>query len=190
MVSSDLPAPLPSSPLERTEPPDFLTVFRTHCSFAWRALRSFGVAEHSLDDALQEVFIVVHRRLGDFEGRASLKTWLYAITYRVAQSHRRRSRQQDVDELSNELPAPGPTPFEAAERAEAGELVLSFLEALPDSKRDVFVLCVLEDLSAPEASSILQVNVNTVYSRLRHVRAEFKQMLVEREAKIRRRNGE
>jgi RNA polymerase sigma-70 factor (ECF subfamily) len=147
------------------------------------------VAEHALDDALQEVFIVVHRRLGDFEGRASLRTWIYAITYRVAQSHRRRSRQQEVEELSSDLPALGPTPLEAAERAQAGELVLSFLEGMPDSKRDVFVLCVLEDLSAPEASSILDVNVNTVYSRLRHVRAEFKQMLDEHEAQFRRSHG-
>jgi RNA polymerase sigma-70 factor, ECF subfamily len=178
VVSSDLPVARAAARLE-LEPsvPDFLTVFRTHCNFAWRALRSFGVDAHALDDALQEVFIVVHRRLPEFEARSSLKTWIYAITYRVAQAYRRRSRQDEVEELAHELPAPGPSPFDIAARAEASELVLSFLEGLSDAKRDVFVLCVLEELSVPEASNVLGVGLNTVYSRLRLVREDFKRAL-------------
>ncbi len=182
VARSDLPASLAAESAEiPAPPPNFLTVFRTHCNFAWRALRSFGVDAHSLDDALQEVFLVVHRRLPSFEARSSLGTWIYAITYRVAQSHRRRSRKNEPEELSLELPAPGPCPFDAAARVEAGEFVLTFLQGLSDAKRDVFVLCVLEELSAPDASRILEIGLNTVYSRLRLARADFKRALAERD---------
>src|ERR1044071_899212 len=82
---------------------EFVALFREHCDFVWRVLRTLGVAPDALDDALQEVFLVVHRRLPEFEGRSALNTWIYAIAYRVAQSQRRRARRARLESLPDDM---------------------------------------------------------------------------------------
>jgi len=120
------------------------------------------------------VFLTVHRRLHEFEGRSSLQTWIYAITYRTALNYRRRDQRQRCEELVVEPEADLPGPGERLERARAGRFVMQFLDGVSADKRDVFVLSVLEELTAPEVATILGVKLNTVYSRLRLVRADFK----------------
>ena len=66
-------------------------VYRDHLDYVWWTLRALGVVESALDDAAQDVFIVVHRRLDEFEGRATMKTWLYQIARRVALRYRSRA---------------------------------------------------------------------------------------------------
>jgi RNA polymerase sigma-70 factor (ECF subfamily) len=183
------PSAVASSPLERRLPdssvqwptadalPDLATLFRSHFDFVWRVARSLGVPAASIDDAVQDVFLTVHRRLSEFEGRASMRTWIYAITYRTAQNHRRRGQRQRCDALLEEPLAEGPGPGEQLEHARAGQFVMKFLEGVSADKRDVFVLSVLEELSAPEVAEILGVKLNTVYSRLRLVRADFRAAL-------------
>jgi RNA polymerase sigma-70 factor (ECF subfamily) len=154
--------------------PDLATLFRTHFDFVFRVARSLGVPAGAIDDAVQDVFLTVHRRLSEFEGRSSLRTWIYAITYRTAQNHRRRVQRLRCDPLVEEPMAELPGPGEQLEQARAGKFVMQFLETVSPDKRDVFVLCVLEELSAPEVAEILGVKLNTVYSRLRLVRADFR----------------
>jgi RNA polymerase sigma-70 factor (ECF subfamily) len=131
-----------------------------------------------VDDALQDVFLTVHRRLPDFEGRSSVKTWIYSITHHTARNYRRRAQRDSGEVLSPELPVDGPTPRQHAEGAQASEFVMEFLDSVSSDKRDVFVLCVLEELTAPDAAQVLDVKLNTVYSRLRLVRAEFRVALL------------
>lgn len=184
------PRAVGTSPLERVprEPsaewpsavqplPDLATLFRSHFDFVWRVARSLGVPPGALDDAVQDVFLTVHRRLSEFEGRASVRTWIYAITYRTAQNHRRLSQRQRCDALLEEPLADAPDPAQQLESARAGQFVMRFLEGVSADKRDVFVLSVLEELSAPEVAEILGVKLNTVYSRLRLVRADFRAAL-------------
>src|SRR5262245_65871367 len=71
------------------EPMTFREVYDEHFRFVWRSLRRLGVRESDVADAVQDVFVVVHRRLGDFEGRSKVTTWLYGICYRVAKDRRR-----------------------------------------------------------------------------------------------------
>jgi len=178
MASSDLSGLLAAS-VQGTcsEPLEFTAVFRQHFDFVWRALRSFGVPDSVLDDAVQEVFISVHRRLPEFEGRSSLKTWIYSVAYRTAQNHRRAVRRRDTSPLGSNLVSAEPGPGERLESAQAGRFVLDFLNQLPAERRDVFVLCVLEEMTAPDAAEILGVRLNTVYSRLRLARASFREAL-------------
>ena len=75
--------------------PSFDQIYAQHFAFVWRVLRTFGVAEAALEDAAQDVFVVVHRRLPEFEGRSAITTWLFAIARRVAGSHRRRVTRED-----------------------------------------------------------------------------------------------
>lgn len=167
----------PAVPSDSVRPAEFSEVFRSHFDFVWRALRSFGVPEAGIDDAVQDVFLCVHRRLPEFEGRSSLKTWIYAIAYRTAQNHRRGVRRTQAQPLLVEPESKEPGPGERVQSSQASRFVLEFLEQQPPERRDVFVLCVLEELSAPDAAEILQVKLNTVYSRLRLARADFRTAL-------------
>jgi RNA polymerase sigma-70 factor, ECF subfamily len=175
VVTAELSRVLAIAPGEpRAGAREFTAVFRGHFDFVWRTIRSLGVADAAVDDAVQEVFICVHRRLPEFEHRSTLKTWIYSIAYHTAQNYRRSARRRDTAELDLELPSREPGPGEHAAGAQASRFVLEFLDKIARERRDVFVLCVLEELSAPDVAEILQVKLNTVYSRLRLARADFR----------------
>jgi RNA polymerase sigma-70 factor (ECF subfamily) len=162
--------------------PSFDAVYAAHVGFVWRIVRTFGVPEPQLEDAVQDVFVVVHRRLAEWEGRAAITTWLFAIARRVASVHRRRA-----DKRTRELPmeqideqgaraasgAAGADPFADLSRAQAAATVLAILDRIDEDKRIVFALVELEQLSVPEVARMLALNLNTTYSRLRLARAAF-----------------
>jgi RNA polymerase sigma-70 factor (ECF subfamily) len=153
------------------------TLYREHYAFVWRVLRRCGVPEADVDDAVQEVFLVVHRRLGDFEGQCSERTWLYAVAVRVASTLRRTLRRRELrrDRAGADLHATTPIdPEDELSRAQAGQILQSLLDELDDKKRTVFVLAELEGVKVPEISRILGVNPRTVYSRLRLARQSFR----------------
>jgi RNA polymerase sigma-70 factor, ECF subfamily len=160
------PAPLPS----------FEAIYDAHFPYIWRSVQRLGVAPGQVDDVVQDVFIVAHRKLGSFEARSQLRTWLYGIALRVARAYRgRAAREGPVLDTTNEvLPAPsGTRPDARAEQAEAARVVNLLLDTLDDDQREVFVLAELEQLSAPEIAEALEVKLNTVYSRLRLGRQAF-----------------
>ena len=164
----------------------FDSVYDEHFPFVWRSVRRLGVAEASVDDVTQEVFLVVHRRLADFEGRSSLKTWLYGVVLRVVRGHRRtlqRKTRPQGGELEAIEDTTAATPYESAEKAQAVRLLHALLDALDDDKREVFVLAELEQLPAPEIAEATGTNVNTVYSRLRAARREFEEAVARHRAR-------
>src|SRR5262249_12085268 len=61
----------------------FADVYEALFAFVWRSVRRLGVDEGAVDDVVQEIFVIVHRRLHDFEGRSSVKTWIFGIVLRV-----------------------------------------------------------------------------------------------------------
>lgn len=152
--------------------------YDAHFDFVWRSVRRLGVSESSLEDATQEVFIVAFRRQADFEGRSSVRTWLYGIAFHVARRFARATARVCTEEISEGVPdCVGPTPQEALSRAQAVRTLYSLLDNLDPDKRSVFVMAELEQLSAPEISEITGVRLNTVYSRLRAARSEFEAAL-------------
>jgi len=155
--------------------PSFDELYGNYFDFVWRTVRRFGVPPAQLEDAVQDVFVVVHRRLPDYEPRHSPKSWLYAIAHRVASDHRRTQRRKGGGlPISDSIPAPSlDGPLEGAVRRESGDIVLGFLETLDDARREVFVLAELEQMSAPEISDLVKANTSTVYSRLRSARQEL-----------------
>jgi RNA polymerase sigma-70 factor (ECF subfamily) len=152
--------------------PTFDEVYTAHVAFVWRTLRTFGVADAQLEDAVQDVFVIVHRRLPEWEGRAQLTTWLFAIARRVASSHRRKAGTARTEPMLDE-PAGGADTFAAMQRAQAAATVMAILDAMDEDKRIVFALVELEQLSVPEIAKLLSINLNTAYSRLRLARAAF-----------------
>lgn len=156
---------------------DVTEVYEAHYRYVWRCLRSLGVREAQLDDALQDVFIVVQRRLAEFDGKVALSTWLYAIALRVARKARERARRDalktDSGATSDDAPAPNPDAEATLHHNERLLMARAALESLDDDKREVFVLAQVEQMSAPEMARILGVPINTVYSRLRAARQAF-----------------
>jgi RNA polymerase sigma-70 factor (ECF subfamily) len=150
----------------------FDTVYAGNVAFVWRVLRTFGVSEAQIEDAVQDVFVVVHRRLPEFEGRAAITTWLFAIARRVA-SAARRKRAGDRTETMKDEPAGDADTFAQLSRAQAAATVMAILETMDEDKRIVFALVELEQLSVPEVATMLSLNLNTAYSRLRLARAAF-----------------
>ena len=143
--------------------PSLAEIYDRHVAMVWRTLRALGVDEAAVDDAVQDVFIVVHRKLGQFEGRSALSTWIYGIARRVASQYRRRRRVDgDPARLAREV-EPGPSPREDVERRQAAQLVME-----------------LEQLPAPVVAELLGIPVNTAYSRLRLARARFEAALARR----------
>lgn len=153
--------------------PRFDEVYEELFDFVWRSLRRLGVSRAGIDDAVQDVFVVVHRRLAEFEGRSSVRTWVFGIALRVARDHRRRARRKGGHApLDPRIPDEGPGPAESLARWEAVRELDRILGALDEDKRAVFVLMEIEEMSAPDAALALGANVNTVYSRLRAARRE------------------
>jgi RNA polymerase sigma-70 factor, ECF subfamily len=163
---------------DEARPYDFRELYAQHFAFVWRCLRASGVQDSSLDDAAQDVFVAVHRNLAGFRGDSSVRTWLYGVVRNVAQNQRRSVRRRGVQgELDEHLRASDPDPLEVAEGRDAAEFVQRFAAQLTESKRDVFVLALVEQLTIPEVAEILQIPLNTAYSRLRIVRQELQQAL-------------
>lgn len=163
----------PTQPKDPPDPADvFEALYRSHHDFVRRSLRAMGVPEAATDDITQDVFIIVHRRLSSFDHRSALKGWIYGIARNCARRHRqRRMRFTPSLELVH-APAPA-LPDSEFERRQAARVVEAFLARLDAGKHGVFVLCEVEGMTAPEAAGVLGVKLNTIYSRLRTVRALF-----------------
>jgi RNA polymerase sigma-70 factor (ECF subfamily) len=165
-------------PLERER--SFEVLYDTLFDFVFRCLRRLGVPSAYAEDACQEVFIVMHRRLGDLRSDASERAFLFGIATRVASQYRRKSARHAGSEWSDHIAASHQAgPFDAVAAAQAAELLERFLSQLDHDQRSVFMLMELEDFSAPEVAEALAAKLNTVYSRLRLARARFMRFLSE-----------
>ncbi|MFZ6180750.1 RNA polymerase sigma factor [Nannocystis pusilla] len=157
--------------------PALVAVYREHFQFVWRSARRLGAPAAALDDVVQDVFLIVARRLTEFRGEASMRTWLFAITMRVVQVHRRSaSRHLRRVEAFAEAHAEGGGSDPYA-RKDATDTLLKLLDQLDDERRAVFVLAELEGMTAQEIAAGLALNVNTVYSRLRAARQQLERAL-------------
>ena len=151
------------------------SVVEQHADFVWRALRRMGVAPEQADDAVQEVFIVTSRKLGDVESGRE-KAFLYGVATNVAAHARRsraRSREMTGDENAFETKDDAPDPEMQLAGAQARAQLDRVLGGLPADLREVFVLFELEELSVVEIARLLTVPQGTVASRLRRAREEF-----------------
>lgn len=179
--SASLTTELPVS--DSTDEAAFAALYAEQFLFVWRCLRGLGVAPLALEDAAQDVFVVVHRRLFTFQGESSLRTWLFGIVRRIAYRYRRTAKRKGLvaePEHEHEPATSEPGPLERAQEVEAARFVDRFASGLDDRKREVFVLGILEGLSVPEVAEALGVPLNTAYTRLRRARLEFRKALAER----------
>lgn len=154
----------------------FTATYRGHARFVARMLRGLGVSDHALDDAVQDVFVVVHKRWADRPGDQIVRRWLVAIARRVA-SHHRRGRRRWLSKLAALPRESGGSRCIALERQtelrEELARVQTFLDGLPERQRLAFLLVEIEGLGPAEAAELLEVNVNSFHSRLAAARRAF-----------------
>ncbi len=163
----------------------FEDIYERYFEFVWRSLRLLGVAHASLDDAVQDVFGTVLRQLGSFEGRSSLRTWVFGIAQYTAANYRRSERRKNapLEPLDEGLMSADPGPHAQLEAKQLADQVLSFSAELDEGRRAVLVLGVLEEVPAAEIAELLRIPVNTVYSRVRALKRSLRVRLEQREAR-------
>ncbi|MGE0789891.1 MAG: RNA polymerase sigma factor [Sandaracinaceae bacterium] len=160
--------------------PAFDAVYAEHAAFLYAVLRRLGLGPTAAEDALQDVFVIVHKKLPTFEGRGTLRSWLYGIAVRVAREHRRKrslfARWFDAlsrrDELERANDDPHGDPHAALSVKRAAAQLDQLLSGLAPERREIYVLIEVAELSVPEAAEVLGINLNTTYSRLRLARAD------------------
>jgi RNA polymerase sigma-70 factor, ECF subfamily len=173
--------------VRRLDAGDFRAIYAAWFDDVRRWIRALGAAPADHDDLAQEVFVVVHRRLADFDGR-NLGGWLYRITANQVRDHRRlrwiRSVFRRSVPVSDELEAPGPTPLMAVETREKRILLEAMLAELSEPLRAAFVLFEVDGYTAEEIAAFQQSPINTVRARIH--RARKKLLAVVEQRKIQR----
>jgi RNA polymerase sigma-70 factor (ECF subfamily) len=149
-----------------------------HYDFVWRSLKRLGVPESDAEDAAQDVFVTLSRRLGDVPEQSE-RSFLYrtAVNH-AAHVHRSRARRREVHEPAPDAaPASTRTPEDLLDGARARALCHELLDELSLEQRAVFVLYELEQMKMVEIASTLELPLGTVASRLRRGREAFARLL-------------
>jgi RNA polymerase sigma-70 factor (ECF subfamily) len=159
--------------------PAFDEVYDAHFAFVWRNVLNRGVPSSAVDDVVQEVFVVVHRKLPGFEGRSSMRTWLAGIVRRVVADHvRKRGNAPVGDEpLATDSPSEARGPAEELDAKAAARVLDELLARMPEAQRVVFILHEVEQMTGREIAEAVGANENTVHTRLRAARRIFEEGL-------------
>ena len=164
---------------------DFERLFREHAATVSRWVAGIGGPSVDVEDAVQDVFIVAHRRLPEFRGEAKVSTWLFRITHRVARSHRRRARRRrwlggSADEVGGRLEAPQLDPVEELVRKQAIAELYAVLDQLNEKFRTVLVLANFEGLEAQQIATMTGVTPTTARVWLHRARLKFRRLMAAR----------
>lgn len=168
----------PGEALSTLEIPPFEELYALYFGFVWSSARRLGVRPTAMDDVVQEIFLVIHRRMPTLRQPESLRSWIYSVVRRTVSGHHRRQRKREAQDfaLARHTQAREEaqlTPQELTEQSEDAKLLWELLAELDAAKREVLILVELEGMTAGEISEALQIPLNTVYSRLRTARLAF-----------------
>jgi RNA polymerase sigma-70 factor (ECF subfamily) len=156
---------------------DFTRVYSTFFAHVARWIRALGGPMADVEDIAQEVFLVVRRRLPEFDGE-NLVGWLYKITRYTVRDHRRRAWFRHVltgrhDVELDDIPHSQDGPAACLDKKEAQRVVHELLSRLSDKRRMAFVLFEIEGYSGEEIALMQDIPVSTVWTRLYHARRDF-----------------
>jgi RNA polymerase sigma-70 factor (ECF subfamily) len=172
-----VPCPTPRE-VDVTPPgvPGFDELYERWFDEVARWIRALGGPEADRDDLVQEVFVVVYRRLPDFDGQ-NVPGWLYQIARRKVRDFRRLLWVKHLltggVPLSDKVSKGGPNPADSLEAKEQGEILTRLLAALNEEQRAAFVLFEIEGCSGEEIAKIQGVPINTVWARIHQARKKL-----------------
>lgn len=159
--------------------PSLTAIYRDNFRIVWSTLARLGVRRAELEDATQEVFLVVHRRLPDYDPRRPIRPWLLGITYRVATAERRRARhhREELTDDPRKGAVSGNTPEAEVIARRRADRIHRALQTLDPERRAVFVMYEMQGVACTEIAEALGIPVNTAYSRLRVARERFRRAI-------------
>jgi len=156
---------------------DVAVIYAEHAQFLWKSLYRLGIPEADLADLLQEVLLVVHRRLDSYDRSCRLTTWLFGICLRVAATARRgrrRRREEPMDpNVQGHILVESNDPEQNVLARDARRRLDVALDSLEPEKRAVLVMFELEGMACAEIGELLGVPKGTVFSRLSSARQAF-----------------
>jgi len=173
----NLSRPAPSSSL------DLGALYTAHAAFLARTVARLTGAGAHVDDVVQEVFLIAHRKHAVVAEHPDPRGWLYRTARNVVQHHRRSiARRLRLAEAVGHEPdtTHDALPDELMERKRHGDAIRAVVASLPDKQREVFVLYELEQLSGEEVATMLEIPAGTVWTRLHHARKRFKELWLKR----------
>jgi RNA polymerase sigma-70 factor (ECF subfamily) len=168
--------------------PNLQAIYKEYFDFVWSSARHLGATGDAIDDVVQDVFIVIHHKLATLQRPEALRSWIYGIVRRTVSDYRRSRRTRDAAgarlgaEYKSSRPSQ-PSPLDMAERNAELELLESVLAELDETKREVFVMVEVLEMTVPEVVQALEIPLNTAYSRLRLARQSFEDALARHEAR-------
>jgi RNA polymerase sigma-70 factor (ECF subfamily) len=155
----------------------FDAVYRDHVGYVLHSLRRLGVDERDVEDVAHDTFLVVARKLDEYDTARPLRPWLFGIAFRVALDHRRSARVRrerlDVPQQTQDAVDDRPAADLQVERTQARRLIVAALDTMRPELQAVFILHDLDEVGMPEIAQALEIPLNTSYSRLRIARAQF-----------------
>jgi RNA polymerase sigma-70 factor (ECF subfamily) len=171
---------------EEADSLDLSTIHAEHADFVWLTLQRLGVRDADVEDSLQEVFVVVHRRLHTFDASSRMTTWLFGICLRVAAAYRRRAHfrlERATGEVPEQATPEERSPESAVAAGEARERLRAVLDGMELEERALFVMFEIDEVPCEQIAEMLGVPVGTVYSRLHAARKAFQSALRRFEAR-------
>jgi RNA polymerase sigma-70 factor (ECF subfamily) len=155
--------------------PTLSRLFEEHAKFVGRSLLCLGIPDSDLDDAVQEVFMIVARRLDDYEERGAVRSWLWAIALYVSRGWSRRpgAREHATGVLPELVEAASLD--ESIDRRRAAQRALAALDTLSREQREVFVLYEIEEMAMREVAEAVRCPLQTAYYRLHTARAKLRE---------------
>lgn len=180
--------PSEHGPLATQELPPFESIYEQYFDFVWATTRRLGVKSAAMDDVVQEIFMVIHSKTHTLRQPESLRSWIYGVVRRTVSDHHRAQRVRDASGVELAVQArvvrsQPPTPLDLSEQNDQVRLLNSLLAELDSSKREIFVMAELDELSVPEIAEILAIPLNTAYSRLRAARQAFEAVVARQAAR-------
>lgn len=160
--------------IARAEEARLRHIVRDHHDFVWRSLRRMGVPESAAEDATQQVFLVLSRKLGDVPAESE-RSFLFGTVVRVASDARRsQARRREVHgAVVEDKPDESPSAEAIVDEKKARAMLDEILHSMSEDLRAVFVLFEIEELQASEIAELLGIPTGTVASRLRRAREHF-----------------
>jgi len=181
-------APETAPPLFGLASGGLASVYEAHAALVGRWAARLGGPGLDADDVVQEVFLVVQRRLPEWRGDARLTSWLYRITERVVHRQRRKQRVRRwlrglAGDFAADLPADRPSPVEELERKHAARTLYRAFDALERRQRAALILFEIDGLTGEQIASLTGTTVATVWVRLHRARTQLMRRLGEMRAR-------
>ncbi len=165
---------------------DIETLYRSHVSAVTRWAGFLAGPSVDVEDVVQDVFLVAHRRLHEFRGEAKITTWLFRITENVSRKKRHQAKWRrflggSAEDVAGEVESRGPTPLDVLEKRRARLQIERIFRKMSDRDRTLLVLFEMDGRSGEEIAELTGTKLSTVWVYLHRARATFLRLLEKEE---------